>query len=55
MKDMPSNADAPETEPQELLGKALAAYNDMVKTPGGNSPLMRLIGRTPSVTSDLAE
>ena len=27
----------------------------MMKTPGGKSPFMRLIGRTPNVTSDLAE
>ena len=57
MKDMLSSMsrDTPETDPQELLGRALAAYNDMMKTPGGNSPFMRLIGRTPNVTSDLAE
>lgn len=39
MKDMlgSMSRDASETEPEELLGRALAAYNDMMKTPGATA------------------
>ena len=38
----------PDADPSELLGRCLAAMNDMLKTPGGASPFQRLFARIPA-------
>ena len=45
----------PDADPSELLGRSLAALNDMLKTPGGASPFQRLIAHTPLTTLDIGQ
>ena len=45
----------PEIAHDELLGRCLAAFNDMSKTRGGWSPFQRLISRTPVTCGDMME